>query len=269
MKTLFKKYTSNTLGGSLLSICIVVVFFLISGVSYFYIYLPSSTNHGESITVPNIEGMHISELETFLVERSLRYEVNDSAYSDAATPLTILKQYPAAGTKVKEGRKIFISVNRVTPPTVPLPNLVDGSLINAEAVLRGNELKRGRIQLIRGPFFNLVKEMHFGGRKVEAGTRIPKGSTIDLVIEDGGSPDIPMADIVGYPLDEAKELIFGYNLHLGEIHVVGDTLSTGLVVILKQVPEPKQKLRAGDVVDVWVGKKGTPVPTETENELEQ
>jgi eukaryotic-like serine/threonine-protein kinase len=268
MKSIFKKYKSSTLGGILLSVAIVTAFFLVSGVSYFYIYLPSSTNHGESITVPNIEGMHMNELETFLVDRGLRYEVNDSSYSDGAAPLTILKQYPAAGTKVKEGRKIFISVNRVTPPTVPLPDLVDGSLINAEAVLRGNELKRGRIQLIRGPFFNLVKEMHYAGRKVEAGTRIPKGSTIDLVIEDGGSPDIPMADIVGYPLDEAKELIFGYNLHLGEIHVVGDTVNNGPVVILKQVPEPQQKLRAGDVVDVWVGKKGTEVPAEIENEIE-
>lgn len=269
MKIDLKKYHGGTIGGMLLSIAVALFLFLVTGVSYFYAYLPSTTNHGESITVPDIEGMHVSELDKFLIDRGLRFEVNDSAYSADAEPLTILKQYPAAGSKVKEDRKIFISINRVTPPTVPLPNLVDGSLIGAEAVLRGNELKRGRVQLIRGPFLNLVKEMRYNGRKVEAGVRVPKGSVIDLVVEDGGSVDIPTPDVVGYTLEDAKIPIFGSNLHLGEIHVVGDTLDQGPIVILKQKPEPKQKLRAGDVVEVWVGKRGTEVPPEEEeNELE-
>lgn len=260
------KIKSNTLGGVLLSIVVAVCIFFALGISYFYIYLPSSTNHGESITVPNIEGMHISELEKFLIDRNLRYEVNDSSYSAEFAPLTVLKQYPTAGTKVKENRNIFISVNRVMPPTVPIPNLVDGSLINAEAVLRGNELKRGRVQLVRGPFLNLVKEMRYQGQKLEPGTRIPKGSIIDLVVEDGGSNEIPAPNVVGYTLEDAKIPIFGSNLHIGEIHVVGDTVNVGPIVILKQVPEPNHKLRAGDVIDVWVGQKGTIVPDEEEEE---
>jgi beta-lactam-binding protein with PASTA domain len=262
MKSLFKKYNSGTVGGVLVSIATAFVIFLLVGVSYFYIYLPSSTNHGESITVPNVEGMNIQELDEFLVSRDLRYEVNDSSYSDDYPPLTVLKQYPSAGAKVKENRKIFISVNRVMPPTVPMPNLVDGSLLNAEAVLRGNELRRGRVQFISGPFLNLVKEMKLGGRKIEAGTRIPKGSIIDLVVEDGGSSEISTPDIVGYTLEDAKIPIFGSNLHLGEIHVVGDTVDNGPIVILKQVPEPNYKLRAGDAIDVWVGKKGTEIVEE-------
>jgi eukaryotic-like serine/threonine-protein kinase len=259
MKSFFKKYNSGTLGGILLSLAAAVLIFLIIGISYFYAYLPSSTNHGESITVPNVEGMNISELEEFLVSRDLRYEVNDSSYSDDYPPLTVLKQYPAAGAKVKENRKIFISVNRVTPPTVPMPNLVDGSLLNAEAVLRGNELRRGRVQFISGPFLNLVKEMKWQGRKIEPGTRIPKGSIIDLVVEDGGNNEITTPDIVGYTLEDSKIPIFGSNLHIGEVHVVGDTIDNGPIVILRQVPEPGTKLRAGDAIEVWVGKKGTEI----------
>lgn len=268
----FKKYYAGTLGGLLLSVVVALLIFLTIGISYFYVYLPSSTNHGESITVPDIQGMHISELDQFLLERNLRFEVNDSSYSDDYEPLTVLKQYPAAGTKVKENRNIFISVNRITPPTVPMPNLIDGSLINAEAVMRGSELRRGRIQLVRGPFLNLVKEMHYKGRKIEPGTRVPKGSTIDLVVEDGGSNEIPTPDVVGYTLEDAKIPIFGSNLHLGEIYLVGDTVNNGPIVILKQMPEPNQKMRAGDVIDVWVGKKGTPVPDDigpdNEDEIE-
>ena len=257
-----KKHTS-TLGGMLLSIVITsgtVVFLMII---YFYIYLPAITNHGETITVPNIEGMKMEELEEFLGTRNLRFEVNDSSYSDQFPPLTVLKQYPAAGANVKENRVIYISLNRITPPTVPLPNLVDGSLINAEVQLKSNELKRGRIQLIRGPFLHVVKEMKFKGDKIEPGTRVTKGSIIDLVVYDGGSNTLPSPNVIGLSLEDAKVLIFGSTLNI-EIEVVGDTLGTEEVVILKQKPVPNENILVGDIVKVWVGIIGTPIPEEEE-----
>ncbi|MBX2963494.1 MAG: PASTA domain-containing protein [Cyclobacteriaceae bacterium] len=263
-----KKYTS-TLSGVLISIGLTSGIGLLLLLFFFYIYLPSATNHGETITVPNVEGLNITELEDFLIKRNLRYEVNDSSYTDDYPPLTVLRQFPASGAKVKENRVIYISVNRVTPPTVPMPNLVDGSLINAEAILRGNELKRGKIQLVRGPFLNLVKEMRYQGEKILPGTRIPKGSVIDLLVEDGGSNTVPAPDVRGYTLEDAKIPIFGSNLNLGEIHVVGDTIGRELpIVVLKQKPVPHQNIKVGDVVELWVGKKGTPVPEEDEEEDE-
>lgn len=264
MKFGLNKFNTSSVGGLLLSIAVAISLFLFFGISYFYVYLPSSTNHGETITVPKIEGMHIDELEDFLVKRNLRYTVNDSSYSEKYAALTVLKQYPAEGTKVKENRNILISINRVTPPSVPMPDLVDGSIVNAEAVLKGNELKRGKITFVPGQFLNLVKEMKYKGKKIAAGERVPKGSVIDLVIEDGGSSVISAPDVVGYTLEDAKVPIFGSNLYLGEIYLVGDTVNNGLIVILKQQPEPNSKMRAGDPVNVWVGKEGTPIPDDDE-----
>lgn len=54
---------------------------LIITLFFFYIYLPTTTNHGESITVPDLVGMPLSELDEFVVQRDLRYEVSDSSYS--------------------------------------------------------------------------------------------------------------------------------------------------------------------------------------------
>ena len=228
---------------------------------YFYVYLPTITNHGETITVPNIEGMKFEQLEEFLVTRNLRYEVNDSSYSDAHPPLTVLKQYPAAGAKVKENRVIYISLNRISPPTVPMPNLVDGSLINAEVQLKSNELKRGRIHLIRGPFMHVVKEMKYKGNKIEPGTRITKGSVIDLVVYDGGSDSLPCPEVVDLLLEDAKVRIFGSNLNI-DIIVQGDTIGVDEVVILKQKPDANENIKVGDIVKVWVGERGTIVPDE-------
>src|SRR6188508_1766370 len=132
-----KKYTS-TLGGLLVSIAITCGTVGLLMILYFYVYLPAITNHGETITVPNIDGMKLEQLEEFLVTRNLRYEVNDSSYTEKYPPLTVLKQYPSAGSEVKENRVIYISLNRIIPPIVPMPNLVDGSLINAEVQLKSN-----------------------------------------------------------------------------------------------------------------------------------
>jgi len=262
-----KKYTA-TLGGVLASLLITTATAVIMMLVYFYIYLPGMTNHGETVTVPEIEGMRLEELENFLIKRNLRYEINDSAYSEKYPPLTILKQYPHAGSRVKENRVVYISINRIKPPTVPIPDLVDGSLINAEVVLRGNELKRGKIELVRGPFLNLVKEMKYQGQVITAGTRIPKGSVIDLVVEDGGSNEVQVPDVIGYTFEDSKIPIFGSNLNIGEIHVVGDTLGDILVVVLKQKPTPNENIKVGDVVELWIGKKGTVVPEEEEDPLD-
>lgn len=255
-----KKYNNSTVGGLLRNLLIAGLTLLLLAVLYFYVYLPGATNHGESITVPSIEGMHIDELEEFLVKRNLRWEINDSSYSEKYPPLTVLKQFPHAGSKVKENRKIFISVNRIDPPTVPIPDLINGTVMNADALLRANELKRGRIELVRGPF-NIVKAMKYKGRTVEANTRVPKGSIVDLVVMDGGNMEFPIPDLEGMTLEDAKLLIFGSDLNLGRIRLVGDTTDAE-PVILKQKPPVNQNIRVGDVVELWIGKPGTGLPDE-------
>jgi len=264
MKFDILKFKRDTLGGVLLHLLLAIAALVLIAVLYFYAYLPSSTNHGESITVPDVEGKKISELEDFLGKRTLRYEVNDSSYSADYPPLTVLRQYPPAGAKVKEGRKILISVNRLDPPTVPVPDLIDGSVVNADAVLRSNELKRGRIETVSGPF-NVVKEMHYKGRVLAAGDRIPKGSIVDLVVMDGGGGPFDAPDVMSLSLEDAKVLILGSNLTMGRIIPVGDTTGRENVV-LKQKPEPNNKVRFYDVVDLWIGEPGTEIPEDEQGE---
>jgi len=256
-------FKSNTLGGLFLHLVLAATVLIVLSLLYFYAYLPHITNHGESITVPSVEGLPITKIEDFLADHDLRYEVNDSSYSAEYPPLTVLKQYPAAGAKVKENRKIFVSVNRKNPPTVKMPDLIDGSLTNAEAVLRGSELKRGKIRLVSGPFLNVVKEMQIDGNKVVPGVLVPKGTMVDLVVMDGGSNKLPTPNVLGFNYEDAKVNILGSNLNIGNVTLVGDTTDMR-PVILKQKPTPGEIIMVGDVVDVWIGEEGTEVPEEDE-----
>lgn len=227
---------------------------------YFYAYLPAVTNHNETVTVPNAVGKKFDELEDFLGKRNLRYEVNDSTYSATEPPLTVLKQYPPEGSKVKEGRVIYISLNRVSPPSVPVPDLIDGSLINADAVLKSSELRRGRIELVRGPFLQVVQAMKYKGHPIQPGERVPKNSVIDLVVMDGGNKCFPAPDLLGKEWSDADFEITGSNL-ITEFELSGDTTGI-LAIVLKQKPVAKQNVCVGDIVKIWIGAQGTEVKDE-------
>jgi hypothetical protein len=74
-----RKYNNSTLGGILIHLILAGILMLGLALLFFYWYLPNITNKGESITVPNIEGLSIEKLEEVLGDRSLRWEVDDSA----------------------------------------------------------------------------------------------------------------------------------------------------------------------------------------------
>lgn len=252
------------MGSALANMIIVFSILLLLSVSYFYIYLPNSTNHGKTVTVPDLKGMKIEELDSFLAQHKLQYELNDSAYSSDFPPLTVVRQFPKEGSSVKEERKIYISINRVSPPTVPIPDLVDRSRINAEVVLKSNELTRGRILFEPSPFLNLVKELRYQGKPIAAGVRVPKGSVIDLVIGDGnGSADFTIGNLVGDAYEQALYKINGWNLHLGDVEIPEGIDTTGIVpFVYKQLPLPGDSVRVGDPVTLWLAPKGYKEPEE-------
>src|SRR5882757_10729609 len=198
-------FQNGTLGALLANIGVGLGILLLLAISYFYIYLPNRTHHGESITVPDLNGMKLEELNAFLTRHDLRYAVDDSTYSDEFPPLTVLRQFPKAGSKVKEGRVIYVSVNRVSPPTLPLPDLTeDVSLTTADIIIKSNNLRRGRVTYKASPFLNYVLEMRYKGSIILPGTQVQKGTIIDLVVGDGKGPaDFTVGNLVGDTYERA------------------------------------------------------------------
>jgi len=219
---------------------------------FFYIYLPGVTNHGETITVPDLEGMHLEELEDFVGKRNLRYEVSDSSYSAKYDPLTVLSQFPKAGANVKENRKIYLTVNSFIPPSTKMPDLIDRSLRNAELELSSYELKRGRIILKPSPFENAVLEQLYQGKEIIPGTIIAKGSVIDLEVGDGyGTRRFPLPGFIGMPIDEVLVSISGMDLRQGTI--LNDTgANDELGFVYRQLPEEGSEIKVGQSVDFWI-----------------
>lgn len=237
----------------------------------FYVWLPITTNHGESITVPDIKGLTIDELEEFLKDRDLRFEVTpDSSYSPDFSPLAVLRQEPKPNTKVKENRKIYVTLNAETPPLVKMPNLEDKSLKMVQMTLKSYDLKLGNIRYVPDEIFGTVHEGRFNGRAVLEGEKIEKGSIIDLIVGDGrGNTIFQSPMLLGLDTVEAQTVIIGSGLKVGKIRNTSkkmagfyETDSVGNEIIeyrdiapgtvQQQYPRPERILRIGDQIDLWI-----------------
>ncbi|GAA4462035.1 hypothetical protein GCM10023189_38200 [Nibrella saemangeumensis] len=238
----------------LIHVGIVLALLAVLFLGFFFVYLPFTTNHGQSITVPELSGLSTDELKTLLNDRDLRYEVSDCTYVAGVEPLTVYIQYPRPGAKVKEGRKIYVTITKLTAPMVPMPKLVDLTKRSAELTLRSNGLDLGTISYKPDLAKNSVLQQLYNGQEVKAGMPVPKGAKIDLVLGDGlGNTTFDVPDVIGKPLDEARLIIKGSNLQVGTVISVEDPeKEVGTVVRQKPEPRPGERIRVGETVDLWV-----------------
>ena len=234
---------------------------------FFYIYLPSATNHGETITVPELIGISYEDLDEYVTQRNLRYEImEDSGYSERYDPLTILTQNPAPGSKVKENRKIYLSLNAQVPPKVKMPNLINTDIQNAQDILISHGLKLGEVELVENIATNAVLAMKFEGEDIEAGTMVAKGSMIDLTIADGeGIQYFETPDFMGKTLDEVKFQITASRLKLDVINYI-KLDSVPLNQVYKQLPPVGAMIRSGDLVEIWINGDEPEEPGDNSND---
>ena len=165
---------------------------LIAGISvtlgfiFLKVYLPFYTNHGDTVSVPDLSGMSYEEAANLLESSSLQFEISpDSGFSAEKDPLAILKQLPEANALVKKDRKIYLTLNARNAPILKMPSLINMPLKNVQEILANIGLLRGDIVYVPDIGINVVLEQRYKGAPIREGASIPKGSKIDLVVGDG------------------------------------------------------------------------------------
>lgn len=237
----------------LLVLCLLVGLFL----GFFFVYLPASTHHGESVAVPDLKGMTLKKLEKVLSERDLRYEVSDSIFVPQAQPLTVITQFPAPESQVKEGRKIMLTVTAFRPPEVDMPDLLNLSLRNADMLLQSVGLVRGDVRTEPAFSANILRQ-EYKGKPISKKTKVPKGARIDIVIGDGIGPTaFETPNVVGKFREDAEILLRGSGLKLRTRldYSAKDVEGT----IIKQEPS-EGIIKRGETITLWVAaQKSAPI----------
>ncbi|MDB4924254.1 PASTA domain-containing protein [Mucilaginibacter sp.] len=218
------------------------------------------TNHGSGIPVPKLKGMPIDRAISILKDQGFNYEI-DSVYRGDAPPGTVVEQDPDPETNVKENRVIYLTMVTRQAPAIPLPDIEQKSFIEAEAVLLNNGLKVGDTTYRADIARNVVLEVRLGGQIIKTGTKIPKGSKIDLTLGDGaGASEVEVPDLINQNLNDMKFVINQSRLTIGTITYQGSITDSTNLIIIGQSPmktDSATKVSIGTRINLTViqGKK--------------
>lgn len=148
-------------------------------------WLDSYTLHGEAVVVPDVKGMNVSQAKDILSKQQLKSAVVDSSYVKGTAPGAILEQNPSGGSKVKEGRTVYLTINADSAPQVAMPDVMDNSsLRQAEAKLRALGFKLTEPEYINGEK-DWVYSVKYRGRELKAGEKIPSEALVTLTVGNG------------------------------------------------------------------------------------
>jgi beta-lactam-binding protein with PASTA domain len=232
---------------ALFILSVILLFVMLNWVLKWY------TMHDKSLTVPDFRSMTMKEVQRIMSEKDLNFEIKDSVYTPEKPPLTVVDQNPKAGSQVKPGRRIYLVLNTDKAPLVSIPNLNDNPLRQAQRILNSYGIRIDSSRYIPGPAENAVRWIEYKGKKVEWGFKVPKGSGVVLVLEDGGkSGPVEAPSLNGKTVDEAKFILSGNSLNLGAVILdpnVSDSLSA---IIYKQRPLAGEKISKGSAVDIFL-----------------
>ncbi|CAM1373725.1 Serine/threonine protein kinase [Tenacibaculum xiamenense] len=150
-------------------------------------WLGVTTNHGQKIQVPNLDKLSLAEVEKKLNEFDLEYVVIDSASFNPNYPKkSVIEQNPEAGDFVKEKRKIYLTLNPSKYRDVEVPDLNGRTRRQATTHLRSIGFIVGdKVTWVKDLGKDVVRGLKFEGKRIEAGIKIPKQSTINLILGDG------------------------------------------------------------------------------------
>jgi beta-lactam-binding protein with PASTA domain len=129
--------------------------------------------------------MDFARARSLIEDHGLNIMVSDSGYNKSMAANSILVQTPGAGTTVKLGHTIYVTINSPSSPSFVIPDIVDNSSYReAEAKLMALGFKLTPPQQVAGE-----KDWVYGvlcrGRRVAAGDHVSIDNPLTLMIGSG------------------------------------------------------------------------------------
>lgn len=242
----FIKHLSLALG-----IAIVLVLITLISLNYY-------TRHGISYPVPNLTGLTIEEATESAQANRLSVVIIDSVFNSNFAPGKVVDQQPLVNSRVKENRKIFLTINSTQPEKITLPRLTDISFRQAQVLIEKLGLFIEEIEYQPSEYDDLVLKITQNSEEVFEGDKLIKGTQINIVVgRNKGNQKTSLPNLTGFTLQEAELTLTDARLNQGvllydtSIKTASDSLKAK---IWKQLPNPKyvSQVDLGSSVDLWL-----------------
>lgn len=211
--------------------------------------MPYAVNSNEKVKVPSIVGKDIEIANSELERANLESRVIKETYSEKYAQGFVLTQTPNPGSMVKTGRPILVTISK-GKEKVSVPYLIGTNLRNARVNLMQRGLELGEITYQFNE--NYSKDTIFSQNK-QAGSFVPYGSKVDIVISKGSELQNRIPMLIGYSMEEINAVIAESGFILGAIsYRVSETYLPNTVI--DQNPKPEMTAPPGTPINIVVSK---------------
>ena len=206
---MIRDFLNQRIGLKQIAITIGIVFVILF--SFLWIIdtfvMPSYVHAIKVVKVPNITGLSLSKADPIIREAKLRVAEVREVYNETIPKGRIISQLPFAGSEVREGRRIYITVSRGIEK-VAMPFLIGKTERDATLNLLSIGLQVGET------VFREDEEQPYGTvleQSISPGSKIPYGRSVSLILSQG-PPGIDLVAFTGITLNQAKLLAIEYDL---------------------------------------------------------
>lgn len=243
--SLWRKLRSNYIVRNVvLAISLLVIVIFVTN-----LFLNVFTRHNRHIDVPDFVDMSFREARR-AAGHKLILEINDSLYVAHVAPGTILEQRPAAGTAVKPGRRVYVTINSSQQKITDVPYVTGYSLRQAVNILETAGLGIEKLHYVDDIATNNVLEQRVDGKVVKSSNSVkaPVGSGVTLTV--GKSPQgatVVVPRVVGLPLRDACNRLWEAGINIRNIAHDDNVDQTNMTRarVYKQSPEQGRRVELG------------------------
>lgn len=218
------------------------------------------TNHGESVTVPTVLGMQTEDAIALIEENGFEYEIVDTVFDDKYDKGAVVQQNPEPESLVKDGRRIYLIVNSQQDELISMPQLVGFSIKQVNSMMEAYGLNIGNLRYVPDIAVNVVIRQMYEGDEINPGTKIKKGSSIDLVLGLGISDaTTTVPSLIGLSYKDASNTLLDLFLNTGAV-IYDNTVKTRndsiKAKVYRQSPVSStiNEVNLGYNVDIWLTK---------------
>ena len=245
------KLKDNWIAKNLFFAAIFIIALIISA----SVLLRVVTKHGKTVTAPDFTNLTVVQAQELAHSSHVSVKVVDSVFVRRLSGGVVYRQLPKAGSKVKEGRSIFLTINSVVPRKVVMPNLYGYSVTEARSELKNRGLNMGYLNYVKDIATNTVLEQLVDGVEVKAGDLVVSGSTVDLTVavaSEDNRTEVPR--VIGMKYVSAVDALHDHYLNTGRVRFDADvrTYADSVNAIVYKQEAEGEEMPLGSTVNIYL-----------------
>ena len=236
------------------------------------IFLNVVTQHNKELIDPDMSNLSVEDARVEAEKNKMVIDVTDSVFVKRMKRGAVYRQNPAPGSKVKQGRRIALTINAVNAKKVTMPNLVGFSMRQAKAELLSRGLVLGKLIYIQDMATNNVLKQLYRNNEVEPGTMIESESVVDLVVGLNGHDFATyVPDVIGLKCMSAVDAVHDNSLNISKLRfdkTVKDYDDSLNAMVYNQEPEPSDSVQVnmGEEVTLFLTVDVNKIPVREEKD---